>query len=163
MITGIPDPVALAHAAQHFPTVHLGHHHVQQDEVGRLLLECGEPLLGAAGLAHRVALELEVHAHVLADALVVVHDQDERPDCARFAGTGMLEEGLEIGAPVTAVAARRVERRHALEVGPLPDRALRDAEVLRRLAQGQPLVGLPRRPAPPPPTSRKLMASDPHL
>src|SRR5687767_11716196 len=38
------DAVALAHAAQHLPAVHLRHHHVEQDQVGRLLVERREAL-----------------------------------------------------------------------------------------------------------------------
>ena len=45
------DAVALAHAAQHLPAVHLRHHHVEQDEVGRLLVERREALGRAAGFA----------------------------------------------------------------------------------------------------------------
>src|SRR5262249_9236522 len=52
------DAVALLHPAQHLPAVYLRHHHVEQDEVGRLLLERLEPLLRTPGLADGVALEL---------------------------------------------------------------------------------------------------------
>ena len=57
-----------------------------------------------------------------------------------------VEEGLEVAAPVAAVAAGRVEGRHAALIGPLADRRLGDAEELRRLAERQP-VRLARRSA----------------
>ena len=60
------DPVLLLDAAEHLPAVHARHHHVEEDQVGRLLLERAQALLGVACLADDVALELEVGAHVLA-------------------------------------------------------------------------------------------------
>src|SRR4029453_12990477 len=71
---------------QHLPAVDLGHHHVEQDEVGRPLLEHFEPLVGTTGLTDRVALHLEIHAHILADALVIVDDQDDGPLLRSAAG-----------------------------------------------------------------------------
>ena len=106
-----------------------------------------ERLVGARGLANRVPLDLEVDPHVLAEARVVVDDEDER------AGGGTarprpLEERLEVAPPVAPVAARRVERGHAALVGPLPDRRLSDAEELRSLAERQPVrLGRRRPPA----------------
>ena len=97
-----------------------------------------EPLLGAAGLADGVALELEVHADELAHLLVVVDEQDERAGLRPAARAGAVEERLEVGAPVAPVAARRVERGHAALVGPLADRALGDAEEPGRLAEREP-------------------------
>ena len=131
----------LLHAAQHLPAVDPRHHHVEQDEVGRGLLEHLQALLAVAGLADRVALHLEVDAHVLAHPLVVVDDQDDRPSAAAAgrARTGAIEEAVEVAPLVAAVAARRVKGRHAPLVGPLADRALGDAEVLGRLAEGQPV------------------------
>jgi len=139
--------VALLHAAKHLPAVDLRHHHVDQDQVGRLLVDRGEALVGPPSLPDGVALGLEMDAHVLSQRRVVVDDQDERAGPRLAAGARPLEERVEVAAPVPAVAARRVEGGHAAEVRPLADRALRDAEVLRRLAQGQP-VGLVGRRAP---------------
>ena len=132
--------VALLHPLQHLPAVDARHDDVEQDELGRLVLDHRERLLGARRLADRVALHLEVDAHELAQARVVVDDEHER---ARplAAGAGAVEEQLEVAAAVAAVAARRVERRHAALVGPLADRRLGDAEELGRLAERQP-VGL---------------------
>ena len=59
-----------------------------------------------------------------------------------------FEELVEVPAAVAAVAAGRVEGGNAALIGPLPDRALRDAEVLRGLAEGQPVRFRRRRPAP---------------
>ena len=72
------DAGVLLDPPQRLPAVDLRHHHVEQDQVRRLLAERGECLLGATGLADEVALGLEVDAHVLPQALVVVDDQDER-------------------------------------------------------------------------------------
>ena len=70
------------------------------------------------------------------------------PGLLARARTGALEELVEVGAPVAAVSARRVEGRNAALVGPFADRALRDAEVLRGLAEGQPVRLGGRRSAP---------------
>ena len=79
MITGIaPDTGVLLDPLQHLPAVDLGHHHVEQDQVRRLLTERSEPFRGARRLANDVALRLEVDADVLAQPLVVVDDQHER-------------------------------------------------------------------------------------
>ena len=110
---------------------------------GDSLAERREPLLGARRLAHLVALGLEIDADVLAQPRVVVDDQDERSADVAGAGApprpGAVEELVEVGAAVATVAAGRVEGRDAAEVGPLAHRALRDAEVLRGLAECQPL------------------------
>ena len=99
-----------------------------------------EPLVGAAGLADGVALELEVDADELAHLVVVVDEQDERAGLRRAARAGAVEERLEVGAAVAAVAAGRVEGGHAALVGPFADRALRDAEEAGRLPERQPLA-----------------------
>jgi hypothetical protein len=75
--------VSLLDALQHLPAVHLGHHHVEEDQVGRLLLERGQAFLRVRRLTHLVALHLEVDAHELAQARVVVDDQD-RPRSAHL-------------------------------------------------------------------------------
>ena len=141
MTTGIaPAPYCSWIAAQHLPAVDVRHHHVEQDEVGLRLLDRGEALVRAAGLAHGVALELEVDADELAHLLVVVDEQDERARLRPAAGAGAVEERLEVGAAVAAVAAGRVEGRHAALVRPLADRALGDAEEPGRLPEREPLA-----------------------
>src|SRR2546428_1536549 len=50
-----PDAVLVLDPAQHFPAAHLGHHHVQEDQVGWTLLERFEAFLGTRGLANLVA------------------------------------------------------------------------------------------------------------
>ena len=127
---------------QHLPAVDARHHDVQQHEVGRPVLDRIERLVGARRLADRVALHLEIDTHELAQARVVVDDEDERAGaCSARART--LEERLEVAPPVAAVPTRRVERRHSALVRPLPDRRLGDAEELRRLAEREP-IGLGR-------------------
>ena len=74
-------------ALQHLPAVHARHHHVEEDQLRRLLaLEDRHPLVGAAGFEHRVALELEARAHVLAHAVVVVDDEHRRAGLLPRAG-----------------------------------------------------------------------------
>src|SRR5215204_1343237 len=136
------DTVPLVNPAQHLPAVDLGHHHVEEDEVGGLLFQDLEPLLGTRGLAHRVALHLEVDADELAQALVVVDDQDQPTGAfgpSRERSAAALEELVEVAAPVPAMTSRRVERGQPAAVGPLADRALRHAEILRGLAERQPV------------------------
>src|SRR6478672_3296957 len=131
--------VALLHAAQHLPAVDLGHHHVEQDQVRRLVLERRQPVFRVRGLPDGVALHFEVDPHDLAHLRVVVHEQYER--AARgLARTAALEERLEVVTLVAAMAAGGVEGRHAADVGPLADRALGDAEEFCRLPEGQPVV-----------------------
>src|ERR671925_486741 len=90
---------ALLHLAQHLPAVDLGHHHVEQDEVGRLLLlERGQALARARRLPHGVALRLEVRTHEPAHARVVVDDEDDRAGPLPASGTGAVEERVEIGS-----------------------------------------------------------------
>ena len=113
------DAVALVDAAQHLPAVDLGHHHVEQDQVGRLVLEGGEALLGARGLAHRVALHLEVHADELAKAFVVVDDQDQRAGLHRaWARPSRRARGTGRGRCAGSGGGRRACRRRA--AGPCP-------------------------------------------
>jgi len=138
--------VSLLHTAQHLPAVDLRHHHVEKDQVGRFVFEGGETVLGAPCLTYRVALHLKVDADDLAHLRIVVHEQHERT-ARRLSRPRPFEEGFEIPSLVPAVTARRVERRHPAEIGPFPDCALRDAEKLRGLAEGQP-VALARRSPP---------------
>src|SRR5215216_2808098 len=70
------DAMPLVDPPEHLPPVHLGHHHVEEDQVGRLLLEHLQALLGAPRFAHGVPLHLEVDAYELPETLVVVDDQD---------------------------------------------------------------------------------------
>src|SRR5262245_42888930 len=139
----------LLDALEHLPTVSAGHHHVEKNQL-RLLLafEDRQPLFGVAGLEHRIALELQARAHVLAHVLVVVDDEHGRACLLACARPGALEEPVEVGSTVPAVPARRVEGRHPTLVGPLSDRALGNAEILRRLAQRQPVRLGPGCPAP---------------
>jgi hypothetical protein len=134
--------VPLVHQLQHLPPVHLGHHHVEQHEVGAELVEHLHPVLGATGLVDDVALHLEVDADVFAQPLVVVDDQHDRAR-VRF-GRRALEKRIEVVAAVAAVPARRLEGAHTAAVRPLADRALGDAEIARGLAQREP-IGLAER------------------
>src|SRR5207237_57687 len=86
-----------------------------------------------------VTLELEARTHVLAHPLVVIDDEHRRTDLLAGAGPGRLEELVQVRPAVAAMAARGVEGGNAALIGPLPDRALRDAEVLRRLTERQPI------------------------
>ena len=80
MTTGIaPTPGVLVDLLQHLPAVDLRHHHVEQDQVRRLLAQRGEPFCRARRLPDDVALRLEIDADVLAQALVVVDDQHDGP------------------------------------------------------------------------------------
>src|SRR5205085_4333621 len=135
------DSVLFLYAAQHLPAVDLRHHHVEEDQIRRVVLDRLESLLGVARLDHRVALDLQVDPHDLADLRIVVDDEDERP-ARRLPRARAFEERVEVSAPVSAMPSGRVERRHAPEVGPLADRALRDAEVLGGLPERQPF-GIP--------------------
>src|SRR5439155_23741805 len=134
-----PDSVPLLDAPEHLPPIDLGHHHVEQDQVGRDLLQHPQSFVRAAGLAHGVALHLEVYAHVLAHTLVVVDDQDERALLDRAARPRAVEEVVEVRPAIPTVPARRVERGHAALIRPLPNRALGDAEIFCRLTEGQPV------------------------
>jgi hypothetical protein len=60
------------------PAVQLGHHDVEQDEVGLEVREQRQRLLAVRGHLDRVALQLEVDLEQLLDDLVVVHDKDAR-------------------------------------------------------------------------------------
>ena len=62
-----------------------------------------------------------------------------RTTCAWRRCAGAAEELVEIALAEPPVAARRVEGGQATAVGPLPDRALRDAEVRRGLAEREPV------------------------
>src|SRR5688572_18000255 len=139
------DAVALADATQHLPAVHLGHHHVEEDEIRRLLVEGSETLLRVRGLADRIALHLQVDADELTQPLVVVDDQDRplpavgSPLRRRRCAARLREESVQVATAIPAVAARRVEGRDAPAVRPLADRALRHTEMLGRLAERQPV------------------------
>ena len=137
--------VPLLHLAEHLPAVDLRHHHVEQDQVGLLLVDERKPFRGVPGLADGVALRLEADAHVAAHAGVVVDDQHDRAGPPGVTRAG--EEVVEIATPEPPVPARRVERREEPLIRPLADRALRDAEVLRSLAERQPVRLGARRPA----------------
>jgi len=78
--------VALLHPLEHLPAIDAGHHDVEQHERGCLVFERLQRLVGARRLADGVALHLQVDAHELAQALVVVDDEHERPG-ATPAGT----------------------------------------------------------------------------
>src|SRR5256886_15418589 len=140
------DSVPFLYSPEHFPPIDLGHHHVEQDQVRRDFVEHSESFFCAAGLAHRVALHLEVDAHVLTHSLVVVDDQDERALLHRAARAGAVEEVVEVGPAIAAMPARRIERGPSALIGPLPNRALGDAPGLRGPAERQPR-GIARRSA----------------
>ena len=105
----------------------------------RLVLQREKPVFCVGRFADRVALHLEVDAHHLADLGIVVDEQNKRA-ARRLARPRPLEERLEVAALVAPVAAGRIESRNPPEIRPFADRALRDAEKLRRLAQGQPVA-----------------------
>src|SRR5207302_2712633 len=89
-----PRAPALLDLPQRLPAVDLRHHHVEEDQVRLRLLDRGEALVGAAGLAYRVALQLEVDADELPDAPGVVDGQDERAGARGAARPGARAEGL---------------------------------------------------------------------
>jgi len=127
------------HPPQHLEPVHLGHHHVEQNEVRRLRLERGEALFGATGFADDVAVHLEVDADELAQLLVVVDDEDERSlGGLRRPSARAGEKRVEVRAAEAAVASGGVEGRQASAVRPFADRALGDAEIGGSLAKRQP-------------------------
>jgi hypothetical protein len=139
------DSMPFPDALQHLPAVDLRHHHVEEDQVGRLGLEGRKPFVGASGLAHGEAVHLQVDADELPDPWIVVDDQHERSrpgPRGRGGARGAGDEGVEVTLAVAAVATRRVERGQPSLVRPLPDRALRDAEVPRGLAEGEPVRGV---------------------
>src|SRR3989338_3077152 len=68
-------------ARAHLPPLHLGHHDVEQDEVGELCLSDGEPLLAPLRDQRLVAPALEAARDHGEDVLHVVHNEDARlPD-----------------------------------------------------------------------------------
>jgi hypothetical protein len=136
--------VTLVDPAEHLPAVYSGHHHVEQDQVRRLVVEDGEPLVGVPGFPHRVSVHLEIDANEFPDPRVVVDDQDERgsADLRARPAPGAGDEGVEVTSAIPSMPAGRVERRQAALIRPLPDRALRHAEVLGGLAQRQPIGGV---------------------
>ena len=111
------DSMPFLDSPEHLPPIDLGHHHVEQDQVGRDFFRHSESFLRVAGLAHRVALHFEVDAHVLAHSLVVVDDQDERPLLRRAAGPRAVEEVVEVRPPIAPMPARRVKRGHSAVIG----------------------------------------------
>src|SRR6185503_19240036 len=59
------------------PTVHDGHHEIEQDEAGGRLLRADIERFASVGiLAHDVAFELEDLRESLADVVVVLDDED---------------------------------------------------------------------------------------
>ena len=72
-----------------------------------------QALLGRRGLAHDHAVELEVDADELAQARIVVDDQDDGVAARPRARAVALDERVEVGAHEPAMAARRVEHRRA--------------------------------------------------
>ena len=143
------DAVALLDAVQHLPPVHLGHHHVEEDQVGRLVVERCETLAGTRSLAHRIALRLEVGSDELPQGRVVVDDEDGRTACllrpARDPRPG--EERLEVGALEATMAAGRVEGRETSGVRPLAHGRLCRTEKCGSLAEGEPLSTVVRPPS----------------
>ena len=53
------------------------HHHIEDDEIGPLLVDEVLPLLAVAGLEHLVALRFEDGADAVGEFVIVVHDQDD--------------------------------------------------------------------------------------
>ena len=65
-----------AHFLQHQKAAALGHHHVENHEVGILALRKGKPLVAVAGDQHRVAVRLERKPQRLDDLGVVIDEQN---------------------------------------------------------------------------------------
>ena len=63
--------------------VHLRHHHVEEDKVGRLLGKPLQRILPVAGRAHREPLARKHRLQALAQHALVVNDQDLRHKAAR--------------------------------------------------------------------------------
>ena len=60
-----------------FEAVHAGHHHVQQDDVGRPLFDFLQGLLAVLGFDNFIAVRLQRIAQQCAVCFIVVHDQHE--------------------------------------------------------------------------------------
>ena len=125
---------------EHLPAVDVRHHHVEEHEVRLCLRNRSQPFVRAACLTHRVALELEIHPHELADLVVVVDEQDERARLRAPARSRTVEERLQVGAPVATVTARGVEGRHPALIRPFANRALGNPEETGRLPEREPLA-----------------------
>src|ERR1700676_1736323 len=65
-----PDPSAGLDA------VDAGHHDVEDDQIGTLLLDLGKAGLSVRGNGHVVALDAQVHGHDVQEAGVIVNHQD---------------------------------------------------------------------------------------
>ena len=65
----------LANAAQGLQAVHLGHHHVEQDQVKRLTFDQFERSLRSFGESDRIALELQAATQHVSVHLFVIHQQ----------------------------------------------------------------------------------------
>ncbi len=70
------DPLARLDA------VHAGHHDVEDDEVGRALLDLGESVLTVLRGGDLVALDTEIHRNDVEQSRIVVNDKDSTPSHA---------------------------------------------------------------------------------
>jgi hypothetical protein len=66
------------HTLRHFDAVHLGHHDVEQHEVGRRFFDLFQRFRSVAGAVGGVAPRLETGAQQLDVVLMIVDDQDPR-------------------------------------------------------------------------------------
>ena len=69
-------------APAHFDAVDLRHHHVEQDQVGQMLLGGGERLLAVGRLQQFVAVHFQPRDQDVAVGLVVVDDRECAAACA---------------------------------------------------------------------------------
>ncbi len=56
---------------------HARHHHVEDDEVGMMLIDHVLALLAVAGLNHAIALFFQEHSEAVAQFHIVVDDQND--------------------------------------------------------------------------------------
>ena len=125
---------------------------VVQVRLRGLDLVLAKPLtyMNDSGIAVRKLLVRE-RAQPQQELLVVVDDEDDRfPAGRRRAPARPGEERVEVGPAEAAMPTGRVEGGQAPAVRPLADRALRDAEIGRGLAKGEPFAPLAPRIPPSP-------------
>ena len=83
-----------------FEAVHAGHHHVQQDDVGRPLFDFLQGLFAVLGFDNFIAVRFQRITQQRAVCFVVVHDQHESATAQGAGGGGFIRDqgfSLHIG------------------------------------------------------------------